>query len=91
MKLTNNTKFFIRWFMILLMIGVYLGKIILIALDFGITIKYKGSFYDKSVPAETCRAIAELYEGYFDQLLVVSFSGSIIAMVLILIIFKKVR
>lgn len=91
MKLTNNTKFFIRWFMILLVIGIYLGKITLIALDFGITIKYKGSFYDKSIPVETCRAIAELYEGYFDQLLVVSFSGSIIAMVLILIIFKKVR
>ncbi|PSN08880.1 hypothetical protein [Siccibacter turicensis] len=91
MKLANNTKFFIRWFMILLVIGIYLGKIIFIALDFAITIKYKGSFYDKSVPAETCRAIAELYEGYFDQLLVVSFSGSIIAMVLILIIFKKVR
>lgn len=91
MKLTNNTKFFIRWFMILLVIGVYLGKIILIALDFGLTIKYKGSFYDKSVPAEKCRAIAELYEGYFDQLLAVSFGGAIIAIVLILIIFKKLR
>ncbi|WP_436893366.1 hypothetical protein [Siccibacter turicensis] len=91
MKLTNNTKFYIRWFMILLVTGVYLGKIILIALDFGITIKYKGSFYDKSVPAETCRAIAELYEGYFDQLLAVSFGGAIIAIVLILIIFKKLR
>lgn len=91
MKLTNNTKFFIRWFMILLLIGVYLGKVILIALDFGVTIKYKGSFYEKSVSAETCRAIAELYESYFDQLLVVSFSWALIAMVLILIIFKKFR
>ncbi|AOR63993.1 hypothetical protein [Pectobacterium wasabiae] len=91
MKLTNNMKLFIRWLLILLVFGIYFGKILLITLDFGITKKYQEAPYGNSISVETCRAIAKLYEGYFDQLLTVSFTGALIAMVLILIIFKKVR
>jgi hypothetical protein len=58
---------------------------------YGLTVKYNAPPSTGSMNATTCEGIISTLSQSFDQLLMIALIGNFICIVLVLIIFKKVR
>lgn len=91
MTLTSRTKFLIRWGSIITIFFLYISYVLVNVLDYGITRKYTEILNEKTITIEACNAVVAEFDQYYDRLIDVSLFGYIISIVLILLIFKKVR
>lgn len=91
MTLTNRAKAILRWGGIVLVFAIYSIALMIPVLDFGLTRKYNGSPSTGQMEARLCEAIIDDLSRSVDNLLLTAFVGGAICIVLILLIFKKVR
>lgn len=91
MTLTSRAKFLIRWGSIITIFFLYISYTLVNVLDYGITRKYTEILNEKTITIEACNAVVAEFDQYYDRLIDVSLFGYIISIVLILLIFKKVR
>lgn len=91
MTLTNRAKAILRWGGIVLVFAIYSIALMIPVLDFGLTRKYNSPPSTGQMEARLCEAIIDDLSRSVDNLLLTAFVGSAICIVLILLIFKKVR
>lgn len=91
MTLTSRTKAILRWGGIALVFAIYSIALMIPVLDFGLTRKYNGPPSTSEMEAGICEAIIDDLSRSVDNLLITAFFGSAICLVLVLLIFKKVR
>lgn len=85
--MTNKAKIALRWGGIALVFAIYSVTLMIPLLDYSLTIKYQGAPSTGTMEARVCEAIT----GSIDNLFLIAFFGSAICLVLVLLIFKKVR
>lgn len=91
MTLTNRAKAILRWGSIALVFAIYSIALMIPVLDFELTRKYNGLPSTGQMEARLCEAIIDDLSRSMDNLLITAFVGSAICLVLLLLIFKKVR
>ncbi|PNF47451.1 hypothetical protein C1166_16965 [Enterobacter bugandensis] len=91
MTLTNRAKTILRWGGISLVFAIYSIALMIPVLDFGLTRKYNAPPLTDEMEARLCEAIIDDLSRSVDNLLITAFYGSAICLVLVLLIFKKVR
>lgn len=91
MTLTSRTKAILRWGGIALVFAIYSIALMIPVLDFGLTRKYNGPPSIGKMEARLCEAIIDDLSRSVDNLLITAFFGSAICLVLVLLIFKKMR
>lgn len=91
MTLTNRTKAILRWGGIAIVFAIYSIALMIPVLDFELTWKYNGPPSTGEMEARLCEAIIDDLSRSVDNLLITAFFGSAICLVLVLLIFKKVR
>jgi len=91
MTLTNRAKAILRWGSIALVFAIYSIVLMIPVLDFGLTRKYNGPPSTGQMETRLCEAIIDDLSRSMDNLLITAFVGSAICLVLVLLIFKKVR
>lgn len=91
MTLTSKTKAILRWGGITLVFAIYSIALMIPVLDFGLTQKYNGPPSTGEMEASLCEAIIDDLSRSVDNLLITAFFGSGICLVLVLLIFKKIR
>jgi len=91
MTLTNRAKTLLRWGGIGLVFTIYSLALMITVLDFGLTRKYNAPPSTGNMEARLCEAITDDLSRSVDNLLITAFVGSAICLVLVLLIFKKVR
>jgi len=74
-----------------LVFTIYSLALMVPVLDFGLTRKYNGPPSTGNIEARLCEAIIDDLSRSVDNLLITAFVGSAICLVLVLLIFKKVR
>jgi hypothetical protein len=89
--LRSRTKAILRWGSIALVFAIYSIALMIPVLDFGLTRKYNGPPSTGQMEARLCEAIIEDLSRSVDNLLLTAFVGSTICLLLVLLIFKKVR
>jgi len=91
MTLTNRAKTILRWGGIALVFAIYSIALMIPVLDFELTRKYNAPPSTGQMEASLCEAIIDDLSSSVDNLLITAFVGSAICLVLVLLIFKKVR
>ncbi len=91
MTLTSRSKTILRWGGIALVFIIYSIALMLPVFDFGLTIKYNGVPSTGTMEVHLCEAIVNDLSRSFDNLFITAFAGTAICVVLVLLIFKKVR
>lgn len=91
MSLTNRVKTLLRWGGITLVFAIYSIALMIPALNVGLTRKYNGPPSTGQMEVRLCEAIIDDLSRSVDSLLITAFVGSAICLVLVLLIFKKVR
>lgn len=89
--MTSRTKAILRWGSIALVFAIYSIALMIPVLDFGLILKYNGPPSKGEMGARLCGAIIDDLSRSVDNLLITAFFGSAICLVLVLLIFKKVR
>jgi hypothetical protein len=89
--IASRTKTILRWGGIALVFAIYSIALMIPVLDFGLTRKYNGPPSTGEMEARLCEAIIDDLSRSVDNLLIKAFFGSAICLVLVLLIFKKVR
>ncbi|WP_226842217.1 hypothetical protein [Enterobacter cloacae complex sp. I2] len=74
-----------------LVFTIYSLALIIPVLDFGLTRKYNGPPSTGQMEARLCEAITDDLSRSVDNLFITAFVGSAICLVLVLLIFKKMR
>lgn len=87
----SRTKAILRWGSIALVFAIYSIALMIPVLDFGLTRKYNGSPSTSQMEARLCGTIIDDLSRSVDNLLLTAFVGSTICLLLVLLIFKKVR
>ncbi|MDX6039238.1 hypothetical protein [Scandinavium lactucae] len=89
--MTNRAKTILRWGGIASVFAIYSIALTIPVLDFGLTWKYNVPPSTGQMEANLCEAIIDDLSRSVDNLLITAFVGSAICLVLVLLIFKKVR
>ncbi len=89
--MTSRTKAILRWGGIASVFAIYSIALMIPVLDFALTRKYNGPPSTGEMEACLCEAIIDDLSRSMDNLLITAFFGSAICLVLVLIIFKKLR
>ena len=89
--MTNRAKAILRWGGVALVFAIYSIALMITLLDFGLTRKYSGPPSTGQMEARLCETIINDLLRSVDNLLITAFFGSVICLILVLIIFKKVR
>ncbi|KKI44969.1 hypothetical protein EAE69_06460 [Hafnia alvei ATCC 13337] len=86
-----SIKGLLRWGSIFLIMITYICALALIIMDYGVTLKYGGIDPHEQVTAVRCNSIIDQISISFVELTYIAFFGYLISIVLILLVFKKVR
>lgn len=89
--MTSKTKAIFRWGGIALVFAIYSIALMIPVLDFGLTRKYNSPPSTGEMETRLCEAIIDDLSRSVDNLLITAFVGSAICLVLVLLIFKKVK
>ncbi len=85
------SKTVLRWGGIIVIAVCYVIAVMIPVFGYGLTVKYNTPPSIGTLNADTCHGIIAVLSQSFDQLLMIALIGNFICIILILLIFKKVR
>lgn len=87
----NRKTYIIRWLLIILIFMSYILLVVMEIMSYGVAKKYTEILKQKTITIEACNAVVYDFEQHFNNLVTISFFGYIISMILILLVFRRVR